>query len=212
MSDKKLITDILDILPKYLEDISISDPSKIIEASEALDRNLLIEEIDEETGVIVENFIRFWNKEDEYAEHLNGQSINRKPIKIYIDSPGGYLHSTLTAIDAIQLSKTPVYTINIGQAYSGGFFIFIAGHKRIAYPNSAFLFHEGSISAGGDANKFQNQADFYKKQRGLLKKITIEKTNINEELYEKHEKDDWWLFAEEAKELGIVDEIADKFI
>lgn len=211
MSDKKLITNTLDILPRYLEDISISEPSKIIEVSEALDRNLLIEEIDEETGVIVENFIRFWNKEDEYVERMIGQS-SREPIKIYIDSPGGYLHSTLTAIDAIQLSKTPVYTINIGQAYSGGFFIFITGHKRIAYPNSTFLFHEGSISVGGDANKFQNQADFYKKQRNLLKKIIIEKTNINEELYEKHEKDDWWLFAEEAKELGIVDEVTDKFI
>ena len=140
----------------------IKDFNKVLEVSDALNRTIIVEDIDEESGVVAENLIRFWNRYDEENE-IPGEE--RQPIKIYIDSPGGYLTSTFTIIDAIRLSKTPVWTINIGCAYSGGFFIFIAGHKRIAYPTSSFLYHEGGSSVSGDANKFQNQADFYKKQR-----------------------------------------------
>ena len=63
---------------------------------------------------------------------------------------------------------------------------------------------------GGDAHKFRNQADFYKKQLDQLKKHTLKYTNLTEEDYEKILKDDYWLTAEEAMEKGIVDEIATK--
>ena len=82
----------------------------------------------------------------------------RKPIKIYIQSPGGMLTSTFTMIDSIKLSKTPVYTIAMGETYSGGFFTFLAGHKKFAYPHASFLYHEGATANGGDANKFRNFA------------------------------------------------------
>ena len=49
-------------------------------------------------------------------------------------------------------------------------------------------------------------------QRKKLKEITLKNTKITEELYDEHIKDDWWLFADEAKELGIVDEIASEFV
>jgi ATP-dependent protease ClpP protease subunit len=74
------------------------------------------------------------------------------------------------------------------------------------------LYHEGSTATVGDAGKFNNFADFYKKQLELLKKITISCTNITEEMYKEHQKDDWWIDANEALELGICDEIVDKFI
>lgn len=185
------------------------DFSKLLEISDTLNRTIIIEEIDSESGVVAESLIRFWNR---YDNLKNIPIEERQPIKIYLDSPGGYLTSTLTIIDAINLSKTPVWTINIGEAYSGGFFIFINGHKRIAYPNCSFLYHEGSTRVGGDANKFQNSADFYKLQRKRLKDITLKATNITEELYNEHIKDDWYMFAEEAIELGVADEIATELI
>jgi ATP-dependent protease ClpP protease subunit len=84
----------------------------------------------------------------------------------------------------------------------------IAGHKRMAYKHATFLFHEGSISGvHGDANKFQNYADYYKSLRGVMKELVLEKTNITEEEYSLKEKDDWWLMASEAVEKGIIDEI-----
>ena len=137
----------------------------------------------------------------------------RQPIKVYIDSNGGCLDDTLTMIDAISMSKTPVWTICVGNAYSGGFFTFIAGHKRIAYPMSSFMFHEGSTNSGTvDAGKFRNYADFYSRQMELLKKVTLKYTKISEEDYEHHRKDDWWFFAEEGIQYGFVDEIAKELI
>ena len=37
---------------------------------------------------------------------------DRKPIKVFIDSPGGDVLALWTTIKAIEISKTPVYTIN----------------------------------------------------------------------------------------------------
>lgn len=181
----------------------------VLHASNNLNRFLDIGDIDDEIGDAVDHIIRFWNRVDDEAGLLKGQ---REPIKLYINSNGGAVSGALKIIDAIQLSKTPVYTFNTGMAYSAGFFIFITGEKRFAYPNSSFLFHEGSISMGvSDAGKFRNYANFYEKILLRLKDITLNNTEITEEDYELHKKDDRWFFADEALELGICDEILATF-
>jgi ATP-dependent Clp protease protease subunit len=181
----------------------------IMEAAQAFNRQVYIGEITEETGDAIDSAIRFWNWVDEES---NTPIEERKPIKIYINSPGGSLTGTFTIINAIEMSKTPVYTINTGTAYSGGFFIFIAGHKRFAYPLSSFLFHEGSVGNGGTASQFANFAAFYKTQLKQLKQVVLKYTKIDEEKYKEIQKDDFWLTADEALELGICDEIIKEFI
>lgn len=173
------------------------------------DRNILIGPIDYDIPVAVDTLIRFWNKVDEEA---NIPVEERKPIKLYIHSPGGYLTSGYTIIDSIKMSKTPVYTIATGEAYSCGLFIFLAGHKKFAYPHASFLYHEGSAANGGDANKFRNFAKFYEVQLEQLKQVVLNNSNITEEEYNNHIKDDWWLTAEEAVEYGIADEILTELI
>ena len=173
------------------------------------DRNLLIGPIDDEIAIAVDSVIRFWNKADEEASIPVEE---RKPIKLYLNSPGGFLTSTFTMIDAIKMSKTPVYTIAIGEAYSGGFFTFLAGHKRYAYPHASFLYHEGATANGGDANKFRNFAKFYEVQLEQLKQVVLNNSKVTEEEYDKHIKDDWRLTAEDALEYGIVDEIIKELI
>lgn len=185
------------------------DFGDITDLSNALNRQLNVGEIDGNVGDAIDSYIRFFNRQDEQ----DGIPVEeRVPIKIYIDSPGGDLIATFTMINSIRMSKTPVWTINIGAAYSGGFFTFIAGHKRFAYPLASFLFHEGSTGTSGDAGKFRNFADFYKKELDNLKKVVLEYTDITEEDYEKHINDDWWFTAEEALEYGICDEITKELI
>lgn len=185
------------------------DFTDIVDLHNGVNRHMHLGAIACDVADAVDNYIRFFNKQD---EQNNIPIEKRKPIKIYIDSVGGDIMGTLTIIDSIKQSKTPVWTINTGQAYSGGFFCFIAGHKRISYPNASFLFHEGSTGTFADANKFNNWADFYKKILKRLRNITLEFTNINEEEYNEHQKDDWWFFAEEALEKGICDEISTELI
>ena len=115
-------------------------------------------------------------------------------------------------IDAIKLSKTPVWTICTGAAYSGGFFTFIAGHRRFAYDHASFLYHEGSTATGADAGKFRNYAEFYQKELEQLKEVTLKYTKITPEEYKEHIKDDWWMTADEALKYGVCDEIAKEFV
>ena len=181
----------------------------IIDLSNGLNRNIVLTDIDASIGDSVNSYIQFFNRIDQEKKiDVN----NRTPIKIYIDSNGGSLTACFTIIDAITMSKTPVWTINIGKAYSAGFFIFITGHKRFAYPNSSFLFHEGSTGIYQDANKFKNYADFYKQQLEQLRAITLEHTQIEPEEYDKHVKDDWWFDVNEALKYGVTDKISYKLI
>lgn len=202
------IDDLADVLfDNVVEDIK--DFSDLINLDSATNRELFLGEICDGVGQTIEGYIRFWNK---YDDEQNIPIEERKPIKIYVDSPGGSLTDTFTMIDAIDMSKTPVWTICTGCAYSGGFFTFIAGHRRFAYPHSSFLYHEGSTGNSADAGKFRNFADFYSKELEQLKDITLGHTKITPEEYKEHIKDDWWMTAEEAVELGVADEISKELI
>lgn len=173
-------------------------------------RIILLTDIDEDAGEGVAELIRYYNQID---SDLGIAPEDRQPVKIYIDSNGGSVFSAFVIIDAITLSKTPVYTINMGVALSAGFEIFIAGHKRYAYPNAVFLFHEGSTSSHlMDAGKFRNFANFYDLLIERAKNLILNKTNIDIETYKEKRNDDWWFFAEEAIELGVCDEILTDFI
>lgn len=175
----------------------------------SLDREIYLGDITEGVGSSIEGYIRFWNKID---DKKNVPIEERKPIKIYIDSNGGYLDDTLIMIDAIKLSKTPVWTICTGTAYSGGFFVFITGQKRIAYPHSTFLFHEGATGNSGTSGQFENYSAFYKRQLEKLKDVVLNHTKVSEEEYQKIKRDDVWYLAEDGLKKGFIDEIAEEFI
>lgn len=174
----------------------------IINLKSSLDREIYLSDISDGIGAVISSIISYWNKVDK--DITKG---DRKPISIIIDSPGGSLTDTFTIIDAIKLSKTPVYTIVIGVAYSGGCLVAMTGHKRYAYPHASFMLHEGSTSTGGDSHKFINYSKFYQLQLKQLRDIVISNTKMTDEFYESIKRDDYWLTAEEAKEMGIIDEI-----
>ena len=152
--------ELIDALHNNYEE-AIKSYDNILTLNSYYKREIILGDIEPDVGEAVEAFIRFYNQVD---EEDNIPVEERMPIKIFIDSDGGDLSATLTMIDAIKMSKTPVWTINLGCAYSGGFFTFICGHKRLAYPHSTFLYHEGSTMNGGDAGKFRNFAEFYDKR------------------------------------------------
>lgn len=201
--------DITQAYKSYFEVDKVDSLDGLSEYSDASNRNLYIMgDINADTGVAVENMIRFYNQAD---KQFNITKEDRIPIKIWINSYGGDLQAALTTCDAINLSETPIYTINQGQAASAAALIFLAGHKRIAFPKSYLMIHEGSIGVSQiDAHKFQAMSDFYKVQRTLLKKIIIEYTGMSEEDYTSHAKDDWWMDVNDAMKYNMIDMVMDK--
>lgn len=195
----------LNLNHRYEKDVKVENYSSLVEESLITQRNINLGDIDPEAAEGLELMIRYWNLEDE-KQKLPPE--DRIPIKIFIDSGGGSVISAFTIIDTIRMSKTPIHTIVTGAAYSAGLEIAVAGHKRFAFPNASFLFHEGSTGGGRvDANKFKNFADFYKQLLERSKQLLIQHTKIDEKWYNEHSKDDVWFFVDEALEWGCIDEV-----
>ena len=129
----------------------------------------------------------------------------RKPILLYICSNGGEVDAGFSLIDAIETSITPVYTINMGYWYSMAFIIGIAGHKRFATRNSKILCHDGINAVYNSGSKARDQMEFLHRLEERTKNHILRYTNISEELYQNKLRDEWYVFADEAKQLGIID-------
>lgn len=131
----------------------------------------------------------------------------RKPILLYIASNGGDVDAGFELIDAIECSKTPVYTINMGYQYSMGFLIGLAGHKRFAMKHAKYLHHDGSSYAYNSGAKLQDQMKFQERVEERIKEYVMSHSRLTAEEYESKFRVEWYMFADEAKEKGFVDYI-----
>lgn len=130
---------------------------------------------------------------------------DRKPIILYVTSNGGDVDAGFALVDVILSSETPVYVINQGYQYSMGFLIGLAGHKRFAMPHSKFLMHDGSQFVYNSGAKAQDQMEFNKKQEERIKQYVLSRTKITSEMYDSQMRKEWYMFADEAKTLGVTD-------
>ncbi|MBQ7202215.1 ATP-dependent Clp protease proteolytic subunit [Candidatus Saccharibacteria bacterium] len=155
------------------------------------------------TATYIVKAILDFNRED-----ISIPPADRKPIKLYINSPGGDVAEGLPIIAAIELSKTPVYTINVGQWCSMAFLIGITGHKRFSLPYATFLLHEGSSFAGGAANKVQDRVKFDERvEKEVIKPHVLKHSNMKELEYDALARVEYYLLPPDAKERGFIDEV-----
>ena len=118
--------------------------SEVYEIDELKERRLYINsEIDDAVIDTIVFHIMNYNREDKGID-----AKDRKPIILYINSPGGSVYSGYALISTMQCSKTPIYTVNQGMCASMAFLIFLAGSKRFSMCNSTFLMHDGSNGIG----------------------------------------------------------------
>lgn len=133
---------------------------------------------------------------------------SREPIKIYINSPGGLVADGYALIDAIKLSKTPVYTINLANCLSMALLIFISGHKRFCMPHAEFLLHDGSSGCFDSVSKMQDRLKFESEQIDkMTKEYILSNTSITKEQYEMNMRKEWYFLPQEGKSIGVVDSI-----
>lgn len=152
------------------------------------------------------------NNDDELLVKIyeaHGLTYKPRPIKIHIDSYGGYVYQCYGLLSVMEASKTPVHTIVTGAAMSCGFMILICGHRRFAHELSTPLYHQISGGAFGTIKEVQEQHEEMKRLQNKLEEIVLKKTKISKkklkEIFET--KKDWYMTAKEAKELGVVDEL-----
>ncbi len=132
----------------------------------------------------------------------------RKPIRLYINSPGGDLIEGMALISVMKLSKTPITTINIGQWCSMAFLIGITGDRRLSLPNATFLMHDGTSGAFGSTSKVQDQIEFEKRfEQEVVKRHVLEHSTMKEVDYNALARVELYMLPEDALERGFIDEI-----
>jgi len=168
------------------------------------DRKLYLEgEVDSDV-LNLQRMILRWNMED-----IGIPREERKPIRIYIFSPGGNVDMMWSLIDTIQLSETPVHTINMGVAASAAGIIFLAGHKRIMTKRSRLIIHEGSARMQGDAVKVMDASESYKKLMKQMQDFILSVTKISASTLGRQKCHDWEIDAAYCLEHGACETIAE---
>jgi len=135
-----------------------------------------------------------------------------KDIHFYINSPGGSVSAGMAIFDTMQFIKPDISTLCVGMAASMGAFLLAAGTKgkRFALPNSTVMIHQPSGGFQGQVSDIERHAQFAidLKKRYIL--LMAHFTGRSPEQVERDHDRDNFLWADAAKEYGIVDEVLRK--
>ncbi len=155
--------------------------------------------IDDDTANIIIAQLLFLQSEDP-----------KKDISLYINSPGGHIHSGLAIIDTMNHIKPEVSTVCVGLAASMGAVILASGAKgkRVALPNAQIMIHQPHMEGlGGQATDIEIGAKQILKNRETLNKMLAKSTGQTLAKIEKDVDRDFFMSTEEAKKYGIIDKV-----
>jgi ATP-dependent Clp protease protease subunit len=144
--------------------------------------------------------------------YLRKQSMN-EPIDIYLNCPGAILRPGLAVYDLICQTREycEIRTVNLGLCAGIGALLVGAGTKgsRQAMPNSRFLLQHTGIE-----NPFYGQAsDIGLEVKSVVKsneRLDLELNKMTGQPIPKIKKDmerDFYLFADEAVQYGLIDQV-----
>lgn len=176
-----------------------------------LKEELLEWEMDVETGTII--------MVDEIDEHDTGRLIKEimyitkmnpelERLKIILDSPGGSVHAMFGMIDYIQSLDKPVDIEIRGIAMSAAAVLLTsATGKRTISKRSSLMFHEISSFSYGKSKDIKSSNKHLEQLEEWVYLLLEERTNKDRHFWENEMNKDFFLTAEQALELGVVDEI-----
>lgn len=110
---------------------------------------------------------------DEYIEWFDTirNASNKDTVKIYINSTGGDLYTTLQFLRVIAESSATIITSVEGACMSAATMIFLHGDIQEVTPHSLFMFHDYSSGTFGKGGEQYDQIQF---ERAWSKKFMTE--------------------------------------
>ena len=144
-------------------------------------------------------------------------STSKKEIKIIIDSRGGDVIPALKFYDAIKISKAPVICLVDGECSSSGVAILQAAQKRLMTKHSFIYLHPISIYFEKEEfavnektkERFIDRLEGTKARQKFIYDIIIKRTGLNLEKIKA--KEGKLIFADEAKEMNLIDEVIEEY-
>ena len=142
--------------------------------------------------------------------YLEGQDPD-KDISLYINSPGGSITAGMAIYDTMNYIKCDVSTICIGMAASMGAFLLSSGAKgkRLALPNAEIMIHQPLIGGGlsGQATDIEIHTNHLLRTKEKMNRILAANTGKTFEEVQRDTERDNFMYAEEAKEYGLIDKV-----
>lgn len=131
-----------------------------------------------------------------------------EPVTLLISSPGGDVYAGLALIDAMRGLSCPVNTVASGMVASMAAVILAAGSHRSAYPHAYILIHQLMGGSGmAQQSDIEIAANHAAELRGVLDELLAEQSRATAEQFHAMTERDCWCTAEQALELGLIDEI-----
>lgn len=140
-------------------------------------------------------------------EVLELASQGDDPIWIRINSPGGSVDAGLILVDTMKAVKAPIHCIVESSAYSMAAIILTYCDKRYGLPHATFMLHEASYGTAGEDPQNRSKIDFLTSYLDRLHDEIAKNLKMDVKKYRARIRDAWWMLADEAKSIGLIEEI-----
>lgn len=132
-------------------------------------------------------------------------------ITVVFCSPGGSVFDGMALFDYIRYLRAtgvPLDTECLGYAASMGGLLLQAGETRRMGRNAWLMIHEPTSGMRGKASAFKDEAALMERLANQGWDVLAERSTLSAaDIKERCHRLDWWLSADEALELGFVDEL-----
>jgi ATP-dependent Clp protease protease subunit len=137
------------------------------------------------------------------------EAKNKQGITIKINSMGGSVYDALAIVSRIRSSKCYITTEAYGACMSAATMILAAGKKRKMSESAVVMHHESAYDVEGTHSQVKHLSAQIEREELMWCKMMEKFTGTSSEVWASKGKlgEDWYLSAEECKDLGIIDEI-----
>jgi HK97 family phage major capsid protein len=133
----------------------------------------------------------------------------QEPFTLRIHSPGGDFFDAIAIAEAIKRHKGSVTSCIDGLCASAATVVALAGESVSMSESGMFMIHDVWCAVVGNADDMRSNAETLDKLNDALISTYQAKTGLPPERIAQMMSDETWLSAEEAQQLGFVDEITE---
>jgi len=131
-----------------------------------------------------------------------------QPINMIINSEGGCVYEMLAIVDYMKSLQVPINTICRGKAFSAAAVILASGTgNRYASKHSTIMFHQSSTWLQGKQADVKASIHHVSEIDKMSNTILSEKSTMSAEEWDQVQRTDYWLTADKALEIKVIDQI-----
>src|SRR6185369_3071072 len=133
----------------------------------------------------------------------------KKPINLYINSPGGIVTSGFAMYDTMRYIRAPVHTLCMGTARSMGSFLLMAGEpgERAALPNASLHVHQPLGGFQGQASDVLIHATEMQDTKRRIIRLYAQHCRRPVDEVERTLDRDHFMTAQQGVEWGLIDRV-----